>query len=88
MDSSVEVTRFLLLQAEMKVEIDRLGRVKKDIAEQLREADSQLEWVRSERDEEIGKLLTEKKGLQERLRDSDAQLAQLKSRKRDELKVC
>jgi cell division septum initiation protein DivIVA len=72
----------------MKGEVDRLVREVKDMADRLLEAENQLEWVRSERDEEIGKLLAEKKIQQERLRDSDSQLSQLKSRKRDELKVC
>lgn len=72
----------------MKSEVERLGREKKDLAERFREAENQLEWVRSERDEEIAKLANEKKSLQDRLRESDSQLAQLKSRKRDELKVC
>jgi len=71
----------------MRAEIDRLGREKKDMAERIREVESQLEWVRSEREEESGKSLNEKKGLQDRLRDTESQLAQLKSRKRDELKV-
>ena len=74
-------------QAEMRAEIDRLGREKKDMGERIREVENQLEWVRSEREEEIGKLLNEKKGIQDRLRDTESQLAQLKSRKRDELKV-
>lgn len=71
----------------MKAEADKFGRDKKDLAERLREAENQLEWVRSERDEEISKLVGEKKALQDRLRDVESQLAQLKSRKRDELKV-
>jgi hypothetical protein len=71
----------------MKGEVERLGREKKDLAERLREAENQLEWVRSERDEEIAKLAGEKKSFQDRLRESDSQLAQLQSRKRDELKV-
>lgn len=74
-------------QGELKGEVERLGREKKDLAERLREAENQLEWVRSERDEEIAKLAGEKKSFQDRLRESDSQLAQLKSRKRDELKV-
>lgn len=74
-------------QADMRAEIDRLGREKKDMAERIREVENQLEWVRSEREDEISKLLIEKKGLQDRLRDTESQLAQLKSRKRDELKV-
>lgn len=74
-------------QADMRAEIDRLGREKKDMAERIREVENQLEWVRSEREEESAKLHNEKKGLQDRLRDTESQLAQLKSRKRDELKV-
>lgn len=77
----------MVCQGELKSEVERLGREKKDLAERLREAENQLEWVRSERDEEIAKLAGEKKSLQDRLRESDSQLAQLKSRKRDELKV-
>jgi chromosome segregation ATPase len=75
------------LQSELKAEVDRLSREKKDLSERLREAESQLDWVRSEHDDEVAKLVAEKKGYQDRLRDAEAQLSQLKSRKRDELKV-
>lgn len=67
--------------------MDRFAREKKELSEQMREVESQLEWLRSERDDEIAKLTTEKKVLQDRLHDAETQLSQLKSRKRDELKV-
>lgn len=74
-------------QSEMRAEVDRFAREKKELSEQIQEVESQLEWLRSERDEEIAKLTSEKKVLQDRLHDAEAQLSQLKSRKRDELKV-
>lgn len=74
-------------QSEMRAEVDRFARDKKELSEQIQEVESQLEWLRSERDEEIAKLTSEKKVLQDRLHDAEAQLSQLKSRKRDELKV-
>ena len=74
-------------QSEMKSEMDRLSREKKELSEQMQEMESQLDWFRSERDEEIAKLKSEKRILQERLHDAEAKIAQLKSRKRDELKV-
>lgn len=74
-------------QSEMRAEADRFAREKKELSEQIQEVESQLEWLRSERDEEITKLTSEKKVLQDRLHDAEAQLSQLKSRKRDELKV-
>lgn len=75
------------LQTELKSETDRFAREKKDLFEQLREMESQLEWLKAEHDEEIQKLTSEKKLLQDRLHDSETQLSQLKSRKREELKV-
>lgn len=67
--------------------MDRFGRERKELAEQIQEVESQIEWVRSERDDEIAKLKAEKRTFQDRLHDAETQLAQLKSRKRDELKV-
>ena len=67
--------------------MDRFAQEKKELSEQIQEVESQLEWLRSERDDEIKKLTAEKKTLQDRLHDAEAQLSQLKSRKRDELKV-
>lgn len=67
--------------------MDRFTRERKDLTEQLQEIETQLEWVRSEREDEISKFMTEKKVLQDRLYDAESQLSQLKSRKRDELKV-
>lgn len=67
--------------------MDRFGRERKELAEQIQEAENQIEWVRSERDDEITKLKAEKKTFQDRLHDAETQLSQLKSRKRDELKV-
>lgn len=67
--------------------MDRFARERKDLTEQLQEIETQLEWVRSEREDEISKLKNEKKVLQDRLYDAESQLSQLKSRKRDELKV-
>ncbi|CAN4101659.1 unnamed protein product [Withania somnifera] len=63
------------LKSEMRVEMDRFGRERKELTEQIQEVESQLDWLRSERDEKI-----------DRLHDAEAQLSQLKSRKRDELK--
>lgn len=74
-------------QSEMRAEMDRFAREKKVFSEQIQEVESQLEWLRSERDDEITKLTSEKKALQDRLHDAETQLSQLKSRKRDELKV-
>lgn len=71
----------------MKTEIDRLSREKKELTEQIQDAESQLEWVRSERDDEVAKLISDKKVLHDRLHDAETQLQQLKSRKREELKV-
>lgn len=75
-------------QSEIKTEVDRFARERKDLSEQIQEVESQLEWIRSERDDEIAKLSAEKKVLQDRLHDAETQLSQLRSRKRDELKVC
>lgn len=86
-DGLVLMSGWMCRQAEMRAELDRMGREKKDMAERIREVENQLEWVRSEREEEIGKLVIEKKGVQDWLRDTEGQIAQLKSRKRDELKV-
>lgn len=77
----------MIWQSDMKAELDRFGREKKELSEQMQEVESQLEWLRSERDDEITKLSTEKKLLQDRLHDAETQISQLKSRKRDELKV-
>lgn len=74
-------------QTEMKAETDRFGLERKEMSGQMQEIESQLEWLRSERDDEIAKLTSEKKIFQERLHDAESQLSQLKSRKRDELKV-
>lgn len=78
---------FMTQQSEMRAELDRFSREKKELTEQVQEIESQLEWLRSERDDEKVKLSAEKKVLQDRLHDADTQLSQLKSRKRDELKV-
>ena len=75
------------MKCELKAEVDRLSREKKDLSERLREAESQLDWVRSEHEDEVARLHADKKSYQDRLRDAEAQLSQLKSRKRDELKV-
>jgi phosphoglycerate-specific signal transduction histidine kinase len=72
---------------ELKAEIDRLSREKRDLAERLRDAESQLDWIHSEHKDEVARLISEKKSYQDSLRDAEAQLSQLKSRKRDELKV-
>jgi len=74
-------------QSELKAEVERSGREKKDLCEQILEVENQLEWMRSEKDEEIRKLSADRKALQDRLHDAETQLSQLKSRKRDELKV-
>ena len=81
------LTHFIIQQSEMRAEMDRFSREKKELAEQIQEVESQLEWIRSERDDEIAKLSAEKKALHDRLHDAETQLSQLKSRKRDELKV-
>lgn len=67
--------------------MDHFAWEKKELSEQMQEVESQLEWLRSERDDEIAKLTSEKKIVQDRLHDAETQLSQLKSRKRDELKV-
>lgn len=74
-------------QSEMKAEMERFAREKKELTEQIQDVESQLDWHRAERDEEITKLTADKRSLQDRLHDAEVQLAQLKSRKRDELKV-
>lgn len=71
----------------MRAEMDRFARERKELVEQRQEVETQLEWVRSERDDEVKKLMAEKKVFQDRLYDAESQLSQLKSRKRDELKV-
>lgn len=71
----------------MRTETDRFARERKELTEQIQDAESQIEWLRSEKDDEIAKLVAEKKNVQDRLHDAEAQLAQLRSRKRDELKV-
>lgn len=71
----------------MRAEVDHFARERKEMEEQIQEAENQIEWIRSERDIEVAKLSAEKKILQDRLNDAEMQLAQLKSRKRDELKV-
>lgn len=77
----------MIQQTEMRAEMDRFSREKKELLEQVQDVESQLEWLRSERDEGIAKLSAEKKVLQDRLHDAETQISQLKSRKRDELKV-
>ncbi|KAL0407628.1 UNVERIFIED_CONTAM: hypothetical protein Sradi_1697200 [Sesamum radiatum] len=72
--------------SEMRAEMDRFARDRKELMDQMQEVENQLEWVRSERDDEITKLKAEKKILQDRLHEAETQLSQLKSRKRDELK--
>lgn len=74
-------------QSELKAEGERSAREKKELCEQMLELESQLEWVRAEKDEEIEKLSADRKALQDRCHDAETQLSQLKSRKRDELKV-
>ncbi|KAL2236216.1 UNVERIFIED_CONTAM: hypothetical protein Sindi_1353800 [Sesamum indicum] len=74
------------LESEMRAEMDRVARDRKELMEQMQEVENQLEWVRSERDDEITKLKAEKKILQDRLHEAETQLSQLKSRKCDELK--
>lgn len=71
----------------MKAETDRFAREKKDLVEQFRDVESQLEWVRSEREDEIAKLSSDKKSLLNRLHEAETQLSLLKTRKHDELKV-
>ena len=78
---------FYTWQSELRTESERFIREKKGLTEQIAEAESQLEWARSEREEEVKKLSTERKILQDRLHDAEVQLSQLKTRKRDELKV-
>ncbi|KAG0473404.1 hypothetical protein HPP92_014759 [Vanilla planifolia] len=74
------------LKVDMKNELDRFIREKKELSELRLDVENQLEWIRSEKDEEIRKLSAERRVLQDRLHDAETQLAQLKSRKRDELK--
>ena len=79
--------RCIIWQSEMKAETDRFTREKKDLVEQFRDVESQLEWVRSEREDEIAKLSSDKKSLLNRLHEAETQLSLLKTRKHDELKV-
>ncbi|KAI3982136.1 hypothetical protein MKX01_019042, partial [Papaver californicum] len=72
--------------SDLKTEIDRHSREKKELCEQIQDVESQLEWVRSERDDEVANLISEKKVLHDRLHDAETQIQQLKSRKREELK--
>ncbi|XP_070024632.1 uncharacterized protein [Nicotiana sylvestris] len=74
------------LKSEMRAEMDRFSRERRELAEQIQEVESQNEWLRSERDDKIAKLTAEKRALQDHLHDAEAQLSHLKSRKRDELK--
>ncbi|RWW68410.1 hypothetical protein BHE74_00024064 [Ensete ventricosum] len=78
---------FLDWQAELKSEMERFARERKELTEQILDVENQLEWLRSEKDEEIAKLSADRRGLQDRLHDAETQLSQLKTRKRDELKV-
>ncbi|KAI3789221.1 hypothetical protein L2E82_02012 [Cichorium intybus] len=71
----------------MTSEMDRFALERKEMKEKMQEIESQLEWLRSKRDDEIAKFIVEKKLFQERLHDAETQLSQLKSRKRDELKL-
>lgn len=57
------------------------------LSDHMRESESQLEWVRSEKDEQIAKLSAEKKNIQVRLNDAESQLSLVKAQKREELKV-
>lgn len=82
-----ELKPYMKWQSEIKAEMDRFAREKKELSEQIQEVESQLEWLRLERDDGISKLTSEKKGLQDRLHDAETQISHLKSRKRDELKV-
>lgn len=75
-------------QSDMRAEMDRFSGERKELMEQIQEVESQLEWLRSERDDEITRLTAEKRALQDLLHDTETQLSQLKSQKRDELKVC
>lgn len=77
----------MMWQSEMKAEMYNFARERKELSEQIQEVESQLEWLRLERDDEIKKLGAEKKALQDRLHDAEAQISQLKSRNREELKV-
>lgn len=74
-------------QSEMRSELDRFARERKELTEQVQDVESQLEWLRAEKYDEIAKLVAERKNLQDRLHDAETQLNQLRSRKRDELKV-
>lgn len=77
----------VLWQSEMKADMDRFVRERKELSERIQEIGSQLEWLRSEHDDEHKKLSSEKKVLQDRLHDAETQISQLKSQKRDEFKV-
>ncbi|KAK2631985.1 probable DNA double-strand break repair Rad50 ATPase [Eucalyptus grandis] len=55
----------------MEAEMDRFAREKKELPEQVRDLENQLERVHSERVEEIAKLTSEKKALQDRLHDAE-----------------
>ncbi|KAG0487713.1 hypothetical protein HPP92_009808 [Vanilla planifolia] len=68
------------LKVDMKNELDRFIREKKELSELRLDVENQLEWIRSEKDEEIRKLSAERRVLQDRLHDAETQLAQLKSR--------
>lgn len=47
--------------------MDRFGRERKELAEQIQEVENQIELVRSERNDEITKLKAEKRSFQDRL---------------------
>ncbi|KAK2631444.1 hypothetical protein EUGRSUZ_L02898 [Eucalyptus grandis] len=65
--------------------MDRFAREKKELSEQVRDLENQLEGLRSDRVEEIAEFAPEKKALQDRLCDAERQILQLKTCHSEEL---
>jgi hypothetical protein len=72
--------------AEHRAELAGLASDIKDLQAQLRGAEQQVEWVRSERDEERVVRARENRDAAQRLAESEAQLQRLKVQRRDEQK--
>lgn len=73
--------------SDLKEEKDQFAIDKKHLLKDIKDMESQLEWLKSEKDEKITKLTAEKRSLQDRVHEMEAQLLQLKSRQKDELKA-
>lgn len=73
--------------SDLKEEKDQFAIDNKHLLKEKRDMESQLEWLKSEKDEKVTKLTAEKRSLQDRVHEMEAQLLQLKSRQKEELKA-